>query len=162
MFDEIYGNVFDHHSVIYEFAGGTKLYAFCRTTTGCYNEVSSLILGTKGRCNLLACRIEGETKWQHQGPGGSPYQEEHRALFQAIRAGKPINSRDYMVNATLATVMGQLSCYTGKEVTWDQAAKSDFFYPPKSEGCSFDMEPPVKPGPNGQYPVYVPGQTTLL
>jgi hypothetical protein len=58
--------------------------------------------------------------------------------------------------------MGQLSCYTGKEVTWDQAAKSDFFYPPRSEGCSFDMEPPVKPGPNGQYPVYVPGQTTLL
>jgi myo-inositol 2-dehydrogenase/D-chiro-inositol 1-dehydrogenase len=162
MFDEIYGNVFDHHSVIYEFAGGAKLYAFCRTTTGCYNEVSSLILGTKGRCNLLACRIEGETKWQHQGPKCNPYQEEHRALFQAIRAGKPINSRDYMVNATLATVMGQLSCYTGKEVTWDQAAKSDFFYPPPSEGCSFDMEPPVKPGPNGQYPVYVPGQTTLL
>ena len=162
MFDEIYGNVFDHHSVIYEFAGGTKLYAFCRTTTGCYNEVSSLILGTKGRCNLLACRIEGETKWQHQGPGCNPYQEEHRALFQAIRAGKPINSRDYMANATLATVMGQLSCYTGKEVTWDQAAKSDFFYPPQPEGCSFDMEPPVKPGPNGQYPVYVPGQTTLL
>jgi len=162
MFDEIYGNVFDHHSVIYEFAGGAKLYAFCRTTTGCYNEVSSLILGTKGRCNLLACRIEGETKWQHQGPEGNPYQEEHRALFQAIRAGKPINSRDYMANATLATVMGQLSCYTGKEVTWDQAAKSDFFYPPRPEGCSFDMEPPVKPGPNGQYPVYVPGQTALL
>jgi myo-inositol 2-dehydrogenase/D-chiro-inositol 1-dehydrogenase len=162
MFDEIYGNVFDHHSVIYEFAGGAKLYAFCRTTTGCYNEVSSLILGTKGRCNLLACRIDGETKWQHQGPKCNPYEEEHRALFQAVRAGKPINSRDYMANATLATVMGQLSCYTGKEVTWDQAAKSDFFYPPRPEGCSFDMEPPVKPGPNGQYPVYVPGQTTLF
>ena len=162
MFDEIYGNVFDHHSVVYEFPGGTKLYAFCRTTTGCYDEVSSLIFGTKGRCNLLACRIDGETKWQHQGPGCNPYQDEHRALFQAIRAGKPINSRDYMVNATLATVMGQLSCYTGKEVTWDRAAKSDFFYPPKPEACRSDMEPPVKPGPNGQYPVYVPGQTTLL
>jgi hypothetical protein len=24
------------------------------------------------------------------------------------------------------------------------------------------MEPPVKPGPNGQYPVYVPGATKLL
>ena len=48
MTDEIYGSVFDHHSVVYEFANGVKLYAFCRTTTGCYNEVSSLICGTKG------------------------------------------------------------------------------------------------------------------
>ncbi|MBE3068834.1 MAG: Gfo/Idh/MocA family oxidoreductase [Planctomycetes bacterium] len=162
MFDEIYGNVFDHHAVVYEFAGGVKLYAFCRTTTGCYDEVSSLIAGTKGRCNLLAGRIDGETKWQYQGPDRNPYQEEHRALFQAVRSGTPVNSGPYMVNATLATVMGQLSCYTGKEVTWDQAAKSDFFYPPKPEACSVDMDPPVKPGPNGQYPVYVPGQTKLL
>jgi len=162
MFDEIYGNVFDHHAVVYEFAGGTKLYAFCRTTTGCYDEVSSLIYGTKGRCNLLAGRIDGETKWQYQGPDPNPYQEEHRALLQAVRSGKSVQSGAHMASATLATVMGQLSCYTGKEVTWDQAAKSDFCYPPAPEACSFDMEPPVKPGPNGQYPVYVPGQTKLL
>jgi len=162
MFDEIYGNVFDHHSVVYEFANGVKLYAFCRTTDGCYNEVSSLISGTKGRCDLLACRIDGQTKWQYQGPKRNPYQEEHRALYQSIRDGKPINSGYHMAKSTLAGVMGQLSCYTGKEVTWDQAAKSDFFYPPKPDACTFDMEPPVKPGPNGQYPVYVPGATKLL
>ena len=27
--DEIYGDVFDHHSVIYEFANGVRLYAAC-------------------------------------------------------------------------------------------------------------------------------------
>jgi predicted dehydrogenase len=162
MFDEVYGNVFDHHAVIYEFADGTKLYAFCRTTAGCYDEVSSLIFGTKGRCNLLQCRIQGETKWQFPGPDCNPYQEEHRALFQAVRTGKPINSGYHMARSTLATVMGQLSCYTGKEVTWDQVTKSDFYYPPKSEECTFEMDPPVKPGPNGQYPVYVPGATKLL
>jgi len=67
-----------------------------------------------------------------------------------------------MARSTLATVMGQLSCYTGKEVTWEQATTSDFFYPPKPEDCRFDMEPPVKLGPDGHYPVYVPGQTKLL
>jgi len=162
MFDEIYGNVFDHHAVVYEFAGGTKLYAFCRTTTGCYNEVSSLVFGTKGRCNLLSQRIEGETKWQYSGPRCNPYQEEHRALFKAVRSGRPISSGYHMARSTLATVMGQLSCYTGKEVTWDQAVKSDFHYPPKPEACTIDMDPPVKLGPDGRYPVYVPGQTKLL
>ena len=162
MVDEIYGNVFDHHSVVYHFASGAKLYAFCRTTDGCYNEVSSIVFGTKGRCDLTGCRIEGETKWRYEGPGNNPYQEEHKVLVQAIRSGKPVSSGYHMAKSTLATVMGQLSCYTGKEVTWDQATKSDFFYPPKPEDCRFDMEPPVKLGPNGQYPVYIPGATKLL
>ncbi len=162
MTDEKYGNVFDHHSVIYEFANGVKLYAFCRTTTGCYNENSSLIFGTKGRANLTACIIEGETKWKAPPSKQSPYDLEIKALLDSVRAGKPINSGYHMADSTLATVMGQLSCYTGKEVTWEQASKSDFYYPPKPEECHFGMEPPVKPGPDGSYPVYKPGQTKLL
>jgi hypothetical protein len=161
MTDEIYGNVFDHHSVVYEFANGAKLYAFCRTTTGCYNEVSSLIYGTKGRCNLMACRIEGEKNWQWRGRC-NPYDEEHRALFQSIRKGKPVNSGYHMARSTLAVVMGQLSCYTGKEMTWAKVTKSDFYHPPKPEECRIDMTPPVKPGADGSYPVYIPGKTRLL
>src|SRR5262245_52153352 len=32
MVQPVYGDVFDHHSVIYEFPGGVRVYAFCRTT----------------------------------------------------------------------------------------------------------------------------------
>ena len=67
-----------------------------------------------------------------------------------------------MARSTLIGIMGQFSCYTGKEVTWEQISKSDFYYPPKPEDCRFDMEPPVKPGPDGRYPVFVPGVTKLL
>ena len=67
-----------------------------------------------------------------------------------------------MARSTLATIMGQLSCYTGLEVTWDQVTASDFHYPPKPEDCRLDMDPPVKPGPDGSYPVRVPGVTKLL
>ena len=162
MTDEIYGNVFDHHGVVYQFANGVKLYAFCRTTTGCYNEVSSLVYGTKGRCNLLACIIEGETKWRYSGKRQNPYDQEHRALFQAIRKAEPINSGYHMADSTLTTVMGQLSCYSGKEVKWDQAVNSDFFYPPKPSECTMDMEPPVALGKDGSYPVRIPGRTKLL
>jgi len=163
MFGEIYGNVFDHHSVIYQFANGVKMYAFCRTQERCYNEVSSILLGSKGRCDLLSLRITGETKWRYSGrQDASPYKIEHKELFAAIRSGRPINNGDYMARSTLIGIMGQISCYTGKEVTWEQISKSDFYFPPKPEECRVDMEPPVKLGADGSYPVYIPGKTKLL
>jgi myo-inositol 2-dehydrogenase/D-chiro-inositol 1-dehydrogenase len=161
MVEAIYGNVFDHHSVVYEFANGVRLYGFCRTTTGCYDESSSIILGSKGRASILRCEIRGEKNWRWQGQC-DPYQIEHDKLFAAIRSGNPINSGDYMADSTLIAIMGQISCYTGQEVTWEQITASDFAYPPKPEECRDDMAPPVEPGADGSYPVYQPGRTRLL
>lgn len=160
MVEPIYGDVFDHHSVVYEFAGGVRVYAFCRTTTGCYDEDSSLIFGTKGRASLKACRIMGEKSWRWEGQC-DPYQIEHDRLFAAIRSGKPLNNGDYMARSTMITVMGQLSCYTGQEITWDQVNASDYAYLPRPEDCRDDMEPPTRPGPDGSYPVPSPGRMNL-
>ena len=157
----IYGNVFDHHSVVYEFASGVRVYAFCRTTTGCYDESSSIILGSKGKASVLDTRIWGATNWRWQGQG-DPYQIEHDRLFAAIRSGNPINNGDYAVRSTMIGIMGQISCYTGLEVTWEKINQSDFAYAPKPEDCRDDMDPPAKPGPDGSYPVYKPGVTRLL
>lgn len=161
MTDPIYGDVFDHHSVVYEFPGGVRAYALCRTTNGCYDEDSSLVFGTKGRASVKACRIQGETEWRWQG-ACDPYQIEHDRLFAAIRTGEPINCGDYMARSTLIAVMGQLSCYTGKEVTWEQVSASDFAYAPRPEDCRDGMEPPVKPGADGRYEVPLPGVTKLI
>jgi myo-inositol 2-dehydrogenase / D-chiro-inositol 1-dehydrogenase len=157
----IYGDVFDHHSVIYEFDNGVPIYAFCRTTTGCYNSTSSIVHGSKGSASVLRCRIWGQTNWQWKGRC-DPYQREHDALFAAIRSGEPINCGDYMTRSTMITIMGQISCYTGKEVTWDQINKSDFYYPPRPQDCHDGMEPPVKPRADGTYPVFKPGFTKLI
>ncbi len=159
---EIYGSVFDHHAVVYEFPEQVRLYAFCRTIPNCYNETSSLLFGTKGRASLLEMRIRGETTWEYQGPKVNPYDLEHVALFEAVRSGKVINNGDYMVRSTLIAVMGQISCYTGREVTWEQISASDFYFPPKPEEVRKDMEPPVRPDAEGIYPVFVPGVTRLL
>jgi len=114
MTEPIYGDVFDHHSVVYEFANGVPIYAFCRTTTGCYDEYSSIVLGSKGKADIMGCRIWGETDWHWKGRC-NPHQEEHNVLFKAIRSGKPINNGDYMTRSTLVAIMGQMSCYTGQE-----------------------------------------------
>ena len=163
-FGEIYGNVFDHHGVVYEYANGVRMYAFCRTQAGCYNESSSILLGNKGRANVTHGRIEGETNWQYKRDRGvSPYDIEHKVLFSAIRAGTPVNAGDYMARSTMVGVMGQLTCYSGKEVTWEQVNKSDFVFLPKPEDVKLDMDPPVKLEANGEYPVYArPGITKTL
>lgn len=154
------GDVFDHNSVVYRYASGVRVYAFCRTTMGCYNESSSIILGSKGIAYPLSGRITGENEWRFSGRGESPYVAEHREFLKSIRAGEPLNCGDYMARSTLVTIMGQLSCYSGKLVTWDQVTKSDYFIPPRPEDCTWDMEPPTAPDENGVYPVCaMPGVT---
>jgi predicted dehydrogenase len=161
MTEPIYGDVFDHHSVVYEFANGVRIYAFCRTTTGCYDEYSSIVFGSKGKADIMGCRITGDKSWRWTGQC-DPYQREHDVLFAAIRSGKPVNNGDYMIPSTMVSVMGQISCYTGKEVTLDQIKQSDYCYPPKPQDCRDDMEPPSKAEASGSYPVPLPGRTKMI
>jgi predicted dehydrogenase len=161
-FGEIYGNVFDHHSVVYEYANGVRMYALCRTQNGCYGEYSSTYFGTKGKCYLFPSArysIKGETNWKYRGPLADPHALEHKPFFAAIRSGNPINCGDYMARSTLVAVMGQLACYSGNELTWEQMSKSDFVFTPKVDEVRLDMEPPVKPDAQGWYPVPMPGLT---
>ena len=161
MTEPIYGDVFDHHSVVYELENGVRIYALCRTTTGCHNDSSSTVLGSKGKASVTGCRIWGETNWRWNGRC-NPYQIEHDVLFKSIRSREPVNNGDYMTRSTMITVMGQLSCYTGKEVTWDQVKQSDFYYPPRPEDCRDGMEPPTRVGADGSYPVPKPGYTKMI
>jgi predicted dehydrogenase len=156
-FGEVYGNVFDHQSVVFEYANGVRMYALCTTQYGCHQEWSSVYLGTKGRCDLVKAKIEGETNWHFQGDSGNSYDLEHKALFSAIRSGKPINCGDYMVASTFVAVMGQLASYSGKKLTYEQISQSDFEFAPKVADVSLNMEPPVKPDEKGNYSVPLPG-----
>jgi len=161
-FGEVYGDMFDHHTAVYEYESGTRLYALCRTEAGCYNNASDIIMGSKGTCYLGRCRIEGETNWQYEGPGNNPYEAEQKALIDSVREGNPINSGYHMANSTMIGVLGQIACYTGKATNWDEAYKSDLQYGPAPEEASFDIEPPTVPDETGNYPLPMPGITKLL
>lgn len=147
------GDVFDHHSVVYHYPNDVRLYAFCRTTFKCYNENSSIIMGSRGTALPTAGRITGENPWSFSGKADDPYVAEHKEFLTSIRAGTPLNCGEYMARSTLVAIMGQLSCYSGQEVSWEQVANSDYCLPPKPEECTWDMEPPTKPDANGVYPV---------
>jgi predicted dehydrogenase len=123
------GYVYDHFSVVYEYANGVKAFCSCRQIDGCDNDVTDHIFGTKGVCHVMPHEIvsNGKTTWKHRPAKGEltdMYQSEHNELFASIRNGAPINNGDYMTKSTLMAIMGRMSAYTGKTITWEQALNS--------------------------------------
>jgi hypothetical protein len=48
-----------------------------------------------------------------------------------------------------------MASYSGKVVSWEEAAQSQLDLLPKQ--LAWDAEAPVKPGPDGLYPCALPG-----
>ncbi|MGE3314587.1 MAG: Gfo/Idh/MocA family protein [Planctomycetaceae bacterium] len=145
-----YGNVYDHMAVVYEYASGVKAFARCRQQDGCSNDVTDHVFGTKGRVDIFKHRIEslsGDLIWKFDGEKGNMYQTEHNELFASIRSGNPINNGEYMAKSTLLGVMGRMSVYTGKTITWEQAYNStEDLTPPKYEWGPISVPPIATPG----------------
>ncbi len=124
-------------------------------------RLGDIIMGTKGPCHLNKCAIEGEISWRYQGQPGRPYEAEQRALIEAVRSGQPINSGGYMAKSTMATVMGQITCYTGKPMKWDEVYSSDLQFGPLPDESTFATKPPTLPDQTGNYPLPLPGISGL-
>ncbi len=125
--DEKYGHIYDHHAVVYEYANGVRLYSFCRQQDGTSRDVSDLLLGTTGTCDLMKNEIRdrrGNVVWRYTGPKPNMFQVEHNELFASIRSGKPINNGLYMTRSTMLAILGRMATYTGQTITWEQAINS--------------------------------------
>jgi myo-inositol 2-dehydrogenase / D-chiro-inositol 1-dehydrogenase len=153
----IYGNIFDHFAVEYEYPNSIITTSQCRQIDGCANNVSETIVGTKGAYVLSP----GNYRTRGDVAGGririvnerNPYEQEHIDLIDSIRSGKPLNELKTVAESTLTAIMGRMSAYTGQAVSWDQALNSKLDLTPKS----FDFGAPF-PCP----PVAVPGETPLI
>jgi myo-inositol 2-dehydrogenase/D-chiro-inositol 1-dehydrogenase len=110
-------------------------------------------VGTKGFCQADRATFTGKTNWRFQGEKNSPYVQEHTDLIASIRAGKPYNELESVIEATLTAIMGRMSAYTGKEVTWEQVLNSQEELVPAN--LAWDMTLPVPP-------VAMPGKTELV
>jgi len=158
-FGEVYGDMFDHASVVYEHASGPRINAMCQTRAACYANWDDIIMGTKGVCHWSACRIEGENPWRYSGPRNDPHSEEQNILIGSIREGKPVNHAETMVDSTYMAIMGQLAVYSGKTVSWEQMMASEFEFEPTCDDATLDMPSPTEPDEDGNYPLPIPGFT---
>ena len=150
-----YGNIFDHFAIDYEYDDGTPLLSMCRQIDGCQGKVQEDIVGTKGtataRPGLSWIHGSDGNKWRTRG-SENPYVTEHKTLINSIRGlAARLNEAERIAHSTLTAIMGRMSAYTGKEVTWDQALNSELDLTPNR--LAF--------GPTAVAPVPIPGTTPL-
>ena len=165
-FGEVYGDMFDHASVIYEYKSGARMYALCRTTNNCYNNSSDIIMGSKGTCYLHQNRFvkrSGDELYRYSGPGNNPYQTEQDELIKAVKTGKPVNCGSFMANSTMIGILGQIAAYQGNAVKYADAYNADFHFGNiEPDEVTMDIEPPTLPDETGNYPIPLPGQSRFV
>jgi predicted dehydrogenase len=141
---ELYGNIYDHMASDFEYPGGIRYASHCRQyPRGLHNDVSDLIVGTKGVSNGMDL---GGTE-----PGINPYVQEHIDLIQSIRGTGPYQNQAMPVaEATMTAIMGRESAYSGLQITWDMIMNSQQDLMPKAFGYEEKMGPVELPEP-GKY-----------
>ncbi|MDT8402178.1 MAG: Gfo/Idh/MocA family oxidoreductase [Bacteroidales bacterium] len=132
------GDQFDNFSVDFVLDHGVHIHSMCRQIDACENNVSERIQGSRGstNCQNTIFDLEGGEIWKYKYPldeegnetGNvkvSPYVQEHIDLLTAIRTDKPLNEAENTAISTMVGIMGRISSYTGKLVTWDEMMNSD-------------------------------------
>lgn len=153
--DAMYGDIYDHFAIEYEYEDGRRCLSFCRQQDGTDGRVEESVYGTRGTLTTRPgyAVIDGSGAWRFGGNNGNPYADEHAHLLASIRGDGPyLNEARQVAESTLTAIMGRMSAYTGKAVTWDQAMSS-----------SLDLSPPAYEfGDLPVGPVPEPGRTPLI
>jgi myo-inositol 2-dehydrogenase/D-chiro-inositol 1-dehydrogenase len=154
------GNIYNFFAVEYEYPDGMRLLSMCRQINGTAGNlpgasgVSEALVGEKGRCQVDAYRINNNALFTRQQlrEHTNPYVQEHTDLIDSIRGGTPLNELKSVTECTLTAIMGRMSAYTGKAVSWDFALNSKQALMP--ENLSSESL--------GAAPLAVPGRTELI
>jgi predicted dehydrogenase len=149
-----YGQSFDHFAVDYEYPRGIHVLSMARQINNTDSDVNEYVVGTKGRWSSPQQAFEiGGKRERVRVEGINPYVQEHIDLLASIEAGKPLNELKTVAESTLTAIMGRMSAYTGKRVSWDDALNS------KLDTFPSKLEFGPMPTPD---PVAMPGITELI
>jgi len=164
------GNQFDHYSVEYTFADGTKLFASSRHMNGCWNTYADYAHGSKGSAVIMTDladpapkiykshhMVDEEQVWAYGQRDCNPYHAEWQMLLSAIREDNPHNEARRAGEAQVAGLMGRMATHTGQYVSWDDAFNSNFQFVENIDHMTFDTPAPIHEGADGIYPAPRPG-----
>jgi len=138
------GDQYDFFSIEYVYDNGVRTHCAARQINGCTNRKVQQINGTKGYADAAGklFDLQGNMIWKYPTPEENdtnskwkvtnPFVQEHINLVAGIRTGKTVNDAVAQVNSTLMTIMGRISAYTGKDVSWDEIMNSDLYLGPKA------------------------------
>jgi predicted dehydrogenase len=140
------GDMYDFFSIEYIYGNGIHAHCTSRQIAGCDSDHSILVYGTKGYTNCFDTifNLDGTVAWKYPYPKDGdadrsmavpdPFVEEHVRLVAAIRNSKPVNDVDKHVQSVLMAIMGRISAYTGKFVTWEEMMSSTMKLGPETYG----------------------------
>ncbi len=162
---------FDTYAVEHTFEDGTKFFFDGRTMTGCRNDMSSVVHGSKGSAIVSeAGHTPGKVRifsgqrqhrrdvvWAFPQPELNPYQLEWQDLVDAIVNDRPYNEVPRGVEASVVCNMGRIAAHTGQEITYQQALDWQQELAPNIADFKPDGPAPVMPDAEGRYPVPQPG-----
>jgi predicted dehydrogenase len=150
-----YGCVFDHFACEFEYENGRRVTSYCRQVDNCAGRVEEVIYGTKGQAILASGRAEirGSNAWKWSNNQEDPYVQEHKDLIASINGTGPhLNEAQRIAESCLTAIMGRMSAYTGKSVTWDFAMNSKLDLSPQTYELGSIPTPEVA----------IPGKTKLV
>ena len=138
------GDQYDNFSVDFVYRDGMHMHSMCRQINGTAHNVSEYIRGTKGYTNGHdgVYLYDGTAVFENPRPEteeeqkaleekyNSPYVQEHVDLVTAIRKNEPLNEAEHVAVSTLTGIMGRISAYTGREVTWEEMMNSEVHHMP--------------------------------
>ena len=159
-----FGEIFDHHTVEFEYADGSRMFSQCRQQPGTVDMVTEAFHGTNGRALWPGKLVtsKGYSLMDHNGTNDpNPYQVEHDELFAAVAKGEfKYWDAENAAKATMTAILGRMATYSGQVVEWDAAMNSNINLRP--EKFSWDALPKILPGADGIYPCAVPGVTKVI
>ncbi len=163
---------FDSYTTEFTFADGAKMVLEGRTMAGCHSEFATYAHGSKGsavvsqaghlpsRARIYKTQDMSKRKdvvWAYPQPEPNPYQLEWDDFMTAIRENQPYNEAHRGTKSSLVTAMGRMACHTGQIVTWDDMLNCEHEFAPQIAELSLDGLAPLQAGPDGTYPVPMPG-----
>ena len=129
--------LWDTFGVDLEYPGDRFVSVQSRHLPNTLSDVGNVIHGSKGTCHIgggnTGSRIvdrAGKVVWEMKGSIADAYKQEHKALIDSIRSGKPIVELRQMADSSLVGVLARLAAYTGQKVTWKfvaEESKLDLF-----------------------------------
>jgi predicted dehydrogenase len=147
-----FGNIYDHFAVEFEYPNGVRILSMCRQIEGSAERVEEKIVGSKGVAFGYG-EIKGESSWKFEGDEPNPYVQEQSDLIAAIRKGEPVNEGRRIAESTMCAIMGRMSAYTGRAISWEWAMNAS----------QLDLSPAkYEFGPLPVEPVAIPGITPLV
>ncbi|MSQ90322.1 MAG: twin-arginine translocation signal domain-containing protein [Phycisphaerales bacterium] len=150
-----FGDIYDNFTVVYEYENGPRATMIARQQPNCYNDNTDWITGTKGYAWINGWApthwikdYDGKTLWSYPKDGEAPnmYQVEHDTLFKSIRDGRSINEGEFMADSCLMAIMGRMSAYSGRQVTWEEATTGNENLTPPSLSDPMPVGDAPRPG----------------